>query len=184
MYETLTMMKQIVTGKERNKSEIELINEYRKTLNPSILAYFYVTNFGMLNNISKKYIDLLSEDKASDCLQVLDNCLQKYKIDSEAKFTTYLYNCFNYTLNSRVKSLKVNKLNAYEILECREVNDVELEDYNLILNQYNLSDQEKRQCKLLSMGYTMKEIGKLFGLTKSAISQRNNIIKQKILNFS
>ena len=59
-----------------------------------------------------------------------------------------------------------------------------INDYDLILNEYSLTNNEKRQCKLLLAGYTIKEIAKLFKISSSAISQKNSKIKQKILYFT
>ena len=60
--------------------------------------------------------------------------------------------------------------------------DIHINDTNTLLNEYNLTDTEKQQCKLLNMGYTIKEIARKLNLSQIAIYKRNSIIKQKILN--
>ena len=86
MNETLKMMKSILIGKEDTKDEIELINEYKENLSPNILAFMYVSNFGIIKSIADIWVKLDDADKASFCLQELDKALRTYKLDSNIKF--------------------------------------------------------------------------------------------------
>lgn len=189
MDETLKMMQSILVGKEDVKVEKELIQEYKEKLSPNILAYFFVHNFGLIHKTSEKYSILCTEDKASFCLQELDNCLQSYSFNSEASFITYFIRCYKNRLYKETKSLNCVKrktLNNYEQLDSLiDIGNYDyINDYDLILNEYSLTNDEKKQCKLLLAGYTVKEIAKLFKISSSAISQKNSKIKQKILNFT
>lgn len=188
MKETLKMMKSILTGKEEQKNELELINEYKENLSPNILAYFYKINFGLLINISNKYPKLTNEDKASFCLQELDNCLQRFDENQGISFRNYFIQFYKYRLNNEQKRLQFNSrdiMHNYKQLD--EIIDIgkddNIEDYNLILNEYKLNLEEKKQCKLMLAGYTIKEIHKLFNISTNHLYYNNSKIKQKILNL-
>ena len=192
MYQTFKMMKSILTGKEKERSEQELINEYREKLSPNILSYFYCNNTGLIYSISRLYPILDNEDKASFCLQELDNCLRNYNNQFSAKFTTYFTVCYKNRLLSESEKLLTNKrkslLNYTNIDDMVDnvdlsIEDIELYDNDILLETYNLSEQEKKQCKLLNMGYTIKEIAKILKTAEITIYKRNTRIKQKILNF-
>lgn len=185
MEETLKMMKSILTGKEGKVDEKELIKEYQEKLSPNILAYFYSNNFGLIYNLSKKYSNLLDEDKASFCLQELDKCLQNFSLDRNIKFITYFLTCYTYRLNNLyyTKNYTYDKFNTVELEKVNCSYDIDtFTDENGILNQYNLTQREKLQCKLLNIGYSFKEISTILKVSESAVSQKNAIIKQKILN--
>lgn len=188
MQETLKMMKSILIGKESKVDEKKLIIEYKENLSPNILAYFYCDNFGIIYKTSKLYSLLSDEDKASFCLQELDKCLQNYNINGDAKFITYFIKCYKNRLRTEIQSLnynkrKINILND-ELNENIEDYEFEITDTNLILNEYNLTSQEKEFCKLRNNGYKLYEISNIFNLSLPRINQINHIIKQKILNSS
>lgn len=184
MQETLKMMKSILNGKENQKNEKELIKEYQESLSPNILAYFYISNYGMISRLSNLYPTLDNEDKASFCLQILDISLQKFDSEKDTKFTTYFYKCFNNKLYLEYTKSKYKKRNA----KLENIDNLQIAVYDdtnnidNILNEYSLTDIEKKQCKLFNFGYTAKEIAKLFKISQSAVSQRNSKIKSKILN--
>lgn len=189
MEETLKMMKSILLGKEGKASENELINEYQQKLSPNILAYFYVNNFGLIINISNNYKIIIDEDKASFCLQELDKCLQNYDLSNDTKFITYFITCYKRRLYAEVQMLnhKIRKANMF----CEDINELEISkstdlitDDDYILSSYNLTNEEIKQCKLLNMGYTIKEIASILKLAPITIYKRNDKIKQKILNLN
>lgn len=186
MKETLKMMRSIITGKESEKSDMELIKEYKERLSPNILAYFYINNFGLIEGISRFYPVLLDEDKASFCLQELDKCLQNFEFN-QSKFSTYFYRCYKnrlYVEYNKHKALK-NKIESnWYYLEDTEVDRtktfIELED-NTIIEDWNITKEEKYQCKLLNFGYTIKEIANILGLSEQSVYYRNHKIKEKLL---
>jgi hypothetical protein len=188
MKETLKMMKSILTGKESKANEKEIIEEYKKDLCPNILAYFYSDNFGIIYKTSELYSLLSSEDKASFCLQELDKCLQNYNVNSNAKFITYFIKCYKNRLRVESQLLLYDKRKSIiqyrELDNISEVADLNIEDINLLLRDYNLTESETLQVKLLNYGYKIREIAKLLNITSSAVSQRNQIIKQKILSLT
>lgn len=188
MEETLKMMKSIITGKECKVNENELIKEYQKELSPNILAYFYVDNYRILQKTNLYYSILSTEDKASFCLQELDKCLQNYKLDNKVKFITYFIRCYKNRLRTESELLNTQKRKA--MLNIIDIDNIEInancnliEDTDFILNNYDLTKEEKKQCKLLNMGYSIKEIAKILGLAPITIYKRNDKIKQKILNL-
>lgn len=188
MEETLRMLKTILNGKEKNLSEGELIKQYKEGLYPNVLAYFYCSNFGVILQTSKKYPIITEDDRASFCLQILDECLQNYDFSYDTKFITYFLKCYKNCLRTLYCEYTTNKrkiLSDYEQIDELNISyceDIHINDTNTLLNEYNLTDTEKQQCKLLNMGYTIKEIARKLNLSQIAIYKRNSIIKQKILN--
>lgn len=188
MRETFKMMQSILTGKEKDTNEKDLIKQYKNELCPNILAYFYTENYGLIYNAAEFYPYLSNEDKASFCLQILDKCLQKYKADSDIKFSTYFIKSFANCLQTKTKLLLMQKrklLFSTEPLFEEIVSGKELEiPLDSVLDSYNLTEIEKSHCKLLSAGYSLREIAKIFKITEACIYKRNSKIKQKILNSS
>lgn len=186
MYGTLEMMKQIITGKENEKSEIELIEEYKNNSNPSILAYFYVKNFGIIKNTSDKYKYLISEDKASYCLQELDLALFRFNVHSNNLFITYFIKCYRnrlrvetqyvMTLKSRINIIHDSISNYENKLTYNE--NVEI----LLFDKHDLNDREKKLIDLLYFGYSVKEISKLLKVSCSYIYKINSNLRKKLLN--
>lgn len=189
MEETLKMMESILLGKERETNEKELIEQYQRTLRPNILAYFFVVNYGLICKTAKLYPKINDDDKASFCLQELDRCLQNYDANYNVSFMTYFIKCYTYCLNNELALMRCNKRKALinyvdlESVVSVGVNDY-LEDYDLILNEYKLTNSEKQHCKLRLAGYTIKEISKLLKITSAAVSQRNTKIKKKIFGVA
>ena len=192
MEETLKMMESILTGKESKVDERELIKEYKEKLSPNILAYFYSSNYKLICKTNNLYPGILNEDKASFCLQELDKCLQNCNLDLENKFITYFIKCYKNRLRTEIKSLNVQKrkiIFSVDNLSLKEIdnyidarNDKYFENDDDVLNNYNLTTVEKNQCKLLSAGYTLKEISNMFKQAQITAYLRNKQIKEKILN--
>lgn len=188
MEKTLAMMKGILTGKEKDTNEKELIKEYKDNKCPNILAYFYSDNFGVIRNISKLYPILSDDDKASFCLNELNDCLLNYDETFDVKFITYFSRCFKNKLRMETQQLNTQKrkiLINYDILnestDSTYTQDM-IQDTDILLDNYNLTDLEKEQCKLLNEGYTMKEIAYLLKQATVTIYKRNDKIKKKILD--
>ena len=188
MQETFKMMKRLLTGKEEQKNEIELIEEYKRTLCPNILAYFYCNNFGLITNIGILYPVITNDDKASFCLQELDKSLQNFDTSKNLKFITYFSKCYKNRLRTEVEYLLTQKRKT--ILNCcqltdkldKQLNYINQEySFDFILSNYNLSEQETLQCRLLNFGYSLKEIANILKVSTSTIYKRNCEIRQKIL---
>lgn len=185
MQETLKMMKSIITGEEVNYNENELILQYQQTKAPNILAYFFVNNYGIIKKTNLIYSILTSQDLASYCLQELDKCLLTMNVSKENKFITYFMKCLKNRLKAENNMLQMQKrktiLNYAELNENVPNFENNIEDINIILDNYKLSKLEQLQCKLLNAGYTCKEIAKILKITPATVSNRNFKIKQKIL---
>lgn len=187
MRETLKMMKSIITEEEKNMQENTLIEMYRKNLKPSILAYFYVNNYGVIYNASKLYPQLNEQDKASFCLQELDKCLHNFKLNYSTKFITYFLKCYKNRL--RTETLGLNMQKRKIIFSIDELNDEitcnditsEITDENLILDEYKLTDREKKQCILLSHGYKLSEVASILKLSIPRVHFLHKQIKEKVI---
>lgn len=187
MEETLKMMESILNGKEKLIDEKELIKEYRKNLSPNILAYFYSNNYLLFYRINNLYPIISNEDKASFCLQELDKRLQEYDLESNYKFITYFAKCYRNKLRMETEQLLVLKrkvlLYSEELKEDNHIiNNMEIDNIDFILDNYNLTDVEKHQCKLLNAGYKIKEIASLLHKSSTWIYHQNKEIKEKISN--
>lgn len=189
MRETLKMMKSILTGKESKANEKELIEKYQEYLLPNILAYFYVNNYGIISNTSRLYPLLLDEDKASFCLQELDRCLLSYDFSTCNKFITYFIKCYKNKLRTETETMMTQKrksifstANFADYEESLLIED-NIENIDLVLNNYNLKTIDKKQCKLAYMGYNFKEISLIFNQAPITIYKRNQKIKEKIKKY-
>lgn len=182
MYGTLNMMRQIITGKEKDTDEKELIKEYQGNSNPSILAYFYVEHFGVIQRASNMYNLITAEDKASYCLQELDKSLHTYKLDSSNLFITYFSKCYKNRLRMETEQLQTLKRKANIIIEnIYEYSDTLSYSDEVLLDSYDLTEREKLYCELKESGYSIKEIAHLLKLSIARIYEINDIIKGKIL---
>lgn len=190
MYKTKKMMESILIGKESKVDEIKLIKEYQEKLSPNILAYFYCNNFGIIQRTSLFYPIITEEDKASFCLQELDKCLQIYKKEYDTKFITFFIKCYKNRLRMEMQLLNTNKrktiFNSSQVELYSDIlyyeNDI-IENVEDILNNYNLTNYEKKQCELLDKGYTITEIADMLKLKPITIYKRLEKIKQKILKY-
>ena len=182
MYETLKMMRQIITGKEKDTEEKELIKQYKESQNPNILAYFYIKNFGMIQKADLTNY-LSSQDKASFCLQELDKCLYNYNLENDCLFSTYFIKCFKNRLRMEREQLQTLKRKANILIEnIYEYSDnLSYTEESFLLDNYNLTEREKEFCKLKQYGYNIKEISNYFKLSISRVYKINNEIKQKLL---
>ena len=186
MKETFKMMKSIVTGKEKEESKKNLIIKYQDKLCPNILAYFYCDNFTLIYRTCKSFNLLSDEDKASFCLQELDNCLRSYDCNCANKFITYFIRCLKNRLITETSKANSNsnKANVYcnSLIENTIVrDDINITDNKLILQQYNLDKEEYSLCELLLKGFTRKEIAIMYKISTPRLSQKLSKIKQKVL---
>ena len=183
MRETLRMMKSIITGKEKQRKEIDLIEEYQDSLTPNILAYMFVSNFGIITNISNNWLKLDDADKVSFCLQELDKALRTYKLDSNIKFITYFRKLYINRLRTETEAINTNKRKIHLYFNELKEEDIDsnlvVEDINLILDNYQLDKEERAQCLLLNQGYKIKEIAIMMHKSISRIYQINNEIRRK-----
>ena len=187
MEETLEMMRGIITGKEKEINDQELIMQYQLYRCPNILAYFFTSNIGIIKRTNNLYPILNEEDKASFCLSEMDKCLLNFDILQNTKFITYFIRCYKNKLRTETENLLTLKRKSIFYTENLEDvnlynNDIEMEDINSILANYSLDTKEKHQCLLLNAGYTIKEIASILKLSTITIYARNKQIKQKILN--
>lgn len=186
MKETLKMMKSILNGKESTKDENELIEEYKESLSPNILAYFFVHNFGLISKTGKLYPMLCDEDKASFCLQELDKALHNYK-SGNSKFITYFIKCYKRRLWAENQMLLHN--NRKSFLNCENLDDINdyYEDEYFSIDEfcknYNLSSDEKFYCNLYNYGYSTKDIASMVKKSIQCIYKKRKNILQKIENL-
>lgn len=185
MKETLKMMKSIITGKEKELTQEQLIKEYQEKKSPNILAYMFVNNFGIISNICDLYAELDEQDRASFCLQELDKCLQQFAFISKSKFITFYANCLKNELATQITHINRAKRKSY--LYCEQLNEEKMDNlttYNLhSIEDYGFTENEKMQFNLLLDGYTVKEIMNKLDKSIRKVYHTNKMIKEKILNF-
>lgn len=187
MEETIIMMRSILTGKEKNQNEKELILQYQRTLLPNILAFFFTDNIGIINKTNNLYPILDSEDKASFCLQELDKCLRNFNLDNNNKFITYFIKCYKNRLRMETEQLLTHKRKALINYDEFDNEKIESLEYNLsseidfVLDSYNLTQNEKHFCNMIYLGYSIREIAKIVNINFQTLYKTRNQIKEKIL---
>ena len=183
MKETLKMMRSIIIGYEKNKTINELLREYKDNESPNILAYLYVTNFGIIQKYADKYKMIDTQDIASYSLQELDKAIKQYDFNSNCKFITFFVTYLKNRLRSEQELLMKHVRFAnyfHEDLDSLHNITSNFEFDLFDLNNYNLNLTERRQCKMLLDGYTSVEIANIFNITKQAVYKRNNQIAKKL----
>ena len=189
MKDTLLMMKGIINGKEIKGTNEELACKYKETISSDILAYMYVSNFGIISQIADKYTQIDDTDKASFCLQILDTTLRKFNKEKNIKFITFFCTAYNNKLISELNHLYTNKqlvnINTEE-LDYNTFNYMEdsIETEDEILNNWNLSTKEKLHCKLLVKGYSVKELANIFNTSIWNNYKRLSKIRKKIIEYN
>lgn len=185
MNETLKMMKTLLLGYEKDIDLNELITEYSKNLNPNILAYAFITNFGVIYQTSKNYAMLDEEDKVSYCLQELDKCLCNYDSNKQCQFITYFLSCYKNRLRMETEQLLTQKRYANYITEDiynyseKLYDEKELSIFSLA--DYDLTKDEVKHCELLDLGYTNKEIANILNISTQYVYKLNKKIGNKLL---
>ena len=187
MEKTLKLLKGIITGKECKLDEKLLIDKYKEGLYPNILAYFYCNNFGIIYNVCNTYKLINNDDKASFCLQELDKCLQNYDDSKNTKFIIYFCKCLKYRLRMECKQLFIDKRKIFlytdSIIDDIDVTtELEIQDTNTLLDNYNLTQSQKQHCLMLNAGYSIKDMANILNTKIITLYKRNNKIKEKILN--
>lgn len=187
MEETLKMMKTVLLGCEDCMTVEEILQEYRQTFKPNLLAYLFIKYYKMIYNISQKYEMLNKEDSVSFCLQELDTCMLNFSLDSKCKFTTYFLSCLKNRLRMEMKQLLTDKRYSNYVTEdidsCLNLStgDDDIEVYDYMTNC--LTEKEVEHCKLLYMGYTNKELSSMLKVSVQYIYQLNKKIGKKLLNM-
>lgn len=187
MEETLRMMKQYVIGYEKNKKLEELLSEYKENLNPNILAYLYVSNYGAIYNLSLNYNMLNGDDKASLCLCELDKCIQNYNSTKECSFLTYFLVCYKNRLRAENEQLFSHSKYANYV-----TNDIDTCEQLLIYNDfedvfdlkaYKLNMKELNHCNLILDGYSNKELSNILKISVQQVYNINKKIGKKLANI-
>lgn len=187
MKETLKMMRSIIVGYEKDKTINELLQEYKDNESPNILAYLYVTNFGVIQKFADKYKMIDTQDIASYSLQELDKAIKQYDFNSDCKFITFFVAYLKNRLRSEQELLMKHVRFANYFNEDLDslhniASDFEFDLFDL--DDYDLSEDEKNQCKMLIDGYSVSEIAEAFRLTKMSIYKRNRKIGKKLMQAS
>lgn len=185
MQETIKMMKSIIIGKEYKLTEQELLIEYQEKLSPNILAFMFINNIGIISRTFNLYTLIDEQDKISICLQELDKCLQRFDYNKECKFITYFIKCLKNRLRTQTQYICCQKRSTYLHSDELDNSNIKEDTYELFsLEDYGFTNMEKCQLELLINGYSIKEIANKLKLSISYIYQKNQKIKEKILNRS
>lgn len=178
------MLQTILLGYEENILFEELIQEYKKTLKPNLLAYVFVKYYKTICNVAECYKLLHREDRASFCLQELDSCMLNYSFDKNCSFITFFVACYKNRLRTEQEQLYTNLRYANYITDDFQKYEnilVKIDDYDFLdLNKYNLTAKEKKHCELLTLGYSNKEIAKILNVSIQYVSQLTANIRKKL----
>lgn len=184
MKNTLEMMRTIIIGYEKNLSINELINDYKRSQKPNLLAYIFVKNYGLINKIFRGYTMITEQDAASYCLQELDKSMITFDVSRNSNFISFFSICFKNRLRYEQELLMTDIRYANYCTETidnyYDLEDVTFNMEKIDINSYGLTIPEKNQCKLLLDGYTVKEIANILNLTVQTIYNINKRIAKKL----
>lgn len=189
MEKTLKLLKTIIEKDETTKEDKILIQEYQKSLKPSILACFYERYYKLFISIGNKFVILSSEDKASFILEELDKALQNYNLIENTKFSTYLTTCLKNRFKMEIESLNTHKRKTiYNLISYENMVengfDIESNVGISILDIPKLTDKQNLILNLLYKGYSLTDIAKKLNTTTQNIYNIRNKIQKKFISES
>lgn len=190
MKATLNLMSQLTTQDLMITSLEDLAIEYRKDLNPQLLAAAFCKSYGLIMNISGRFFGLTSEDIASYALEKLDQCLIGYEPGKYA-FNTYFTKVLSNRFREATEALSTHKRKAmltrvsFDLLveQGFDLADDHGRSIDQVLDElsvYDLTDREMLYCKMVMQSYSNPEIAKEIGLSVTAIMRVRNRLRQKI----
>lgn len=193
MLETLKTLSNLIIPEHRQLTLEQIAEQYKKDLNPSLLAIAFEKTYKLTLNLSSNYFGLSQEDIASYSLEKLDQCLQTYE-KGNAAFTTYYSIMIGNKFREETQALTTHKRKAIFHSESYEVmreNGFDLvspcqENSDLIetLSSYSLTDREFEYCKLILSNYTNSEISKYLGVSVMTLSNMRKNLRQKLMPLS
>lgn len=175
----------------KTKKLDQLVELYQQTGGDEILGVLYHELEMLIFNLSSSYWGLTKEDVSSFAFETVYQCLQTYRIDGGAKFTSYFATSFKFRLRAETMALSQQKRKAnliavsYEGLvedgfdvgvEC--LSDVAVID---AINRLALTTNEKKYCMLILEGkYNNTEIANILGLSVMSLSNMRKRLRIKL----
>lgn len=190
MKETLQLMSQLTDAALMATPLETLAMEYRKDLNPQILATAFCKTYGLIQTVAGNFFGLTSEDVASYALEKLDLCLVKFN-PGEYAFNTFFTKVLSNKFREETQALSTQKRKAmlqrvsYEALveqgfEAEANNKKSISQVLGELDGCHLTQRETRYCELVMQSYSNSEIAKMFNMSVTGVLHVRNKIRQKL----
>ena len=192
MLKTLNLLSSIITDKTTTMTIEEIAEQYRESLNPSLLAAAFKKTFKLIITISNKYYGLNPDDIASFALEILDKCLQQYN-PSRSGFTNYFIINLKFKFREETIALNADKRKSIFYSYSYETmvedgfdlpTEMELDDIELLLKNYDLTPREMEYCKLVANDWTNKDIAAKFEVTPMRLSYIRKDLRKKLAPMS
>lgn len=172
MFETYKLMQKVNTTLLKEKTLEEVVFLFQTTADGRVknkcFAYIFCELFPMLLKIHKKYNNFSHEQKTEEIIGCLERSANKYKPQTKAKFSTFVYgNTIRHLINVYAASNRnKNKvwLNIQHTTDnINPLSKVKYVDnnlrYNMFVNDLKtiMEPEELSLCKLLMAGYKNKK---------------------------
>lgn len=172
MFETYKLMQKVNTTLLKEKTLEEVVFLFQTTADGRVknkcFAYIFCELFPMLLKIHKKYVNFNHEEKTEVVITCLERSIQRYKINTKTKFSTFLYGNIVNGFISYYERLNRNKnkvwLNIQRTTDnTNPLSKVKYVDnnlrYNMFVNDLKtiMEPEELSLCKLLMAGYKNKK---------------------------
>lgn len=150
----------------------KLVKLYQQTGGDEILGVLYHELEMLIFNLSSSYWGLTKEDVSSFAFETVYQCLQTYRIDGGAKFTSYFATSFKFRLRAETLALNQHKRKANLSIYSSSYEEMVGNGFNIAYDPYqeiylydalertpNLTDCERLYCRYLVIGkYSNEEI--------------------------
>jgi DNA-directed RNA polymerase specialized sigma24 family protein len=168
-----------------------LIEVYQQTGEDDILGILYHELEMLVFKLSSSYWGLTKEDVSSFAFETIYQCLQTYKIDGGAKFTSYFATSFKFRLRAETMALSQQKRKAnliavsYEELLEEGLDTGISSSYDIIImdaiDRLDLTSNEQKYCRLILEGkYNNTEIANILGLSVMSLSNMRKRLRIKL----
>jgi len=175
----------------KTKKLDQLVELYQQTGGDEILGILYRELEMLIFKLSSSYWGLTKEDVSSFAFETVYQCLQTYKIDGGAKFTSYFATSFKFRLRTETVALNQHKRKAnltavsYEGL-VEDGFDVGVDCFSDVaiidaINRLALTTNEQKYCMLVLEGiHNNAEIAEFLGLSVMSLSNMRKRLRIKL----
>ena len=139
-----------------------------------------IDSLWVVNKVLKRQNLAYNEDLRQNAILYLCECLNRYKCEFGAKWTTYAYKCINLFIRRTLE--KERQTRCRELYINREFAVVEKVNSSRSLYceiKENCNENEKRLLELKLKGYADREVSDILGLGKKKIWKLKREIKEK-----
>jgi len=194
MQQTLKMLKAVVLPEHKTMEESQLLEEYKQTKNPSILAVYFLKYYTLTNYLADKFYCLPESDVSSNSLEILDISMLTFDKKKNTKFSSYYsvlltrrFRTITQKMQIQVNYKKVRKQtvcfetiapNSEKLLYEFEDDSIFRQD---ILSNSSLTDRELNYCKLAMDGnVTVRDMASMLQLHPTRIYKVRKSIQLKL----